>query len=78
MRGVMRAKPTRITPQVAVRIDALIGEAHMLLARELLGGTATERVAQAEQKLHDLRNEFAALTGLGFRFAACDGDLLEC
>ncbi len=72
----MRAEPTPITTQAAIKIDSLIAEAHTLLAKELLGGSATERVAQAEQKLHDLRNEFAALTGLGFRFAICDGELI--
>jgi hypothetical protein len=58
--------------QTAAWMDTQLAEIHTLLARELLRGTATAAVQAAEQKLHDLRNEFAALTGLGFRFAVLE------
>lgn len=62
--------------QSVIEIDEAIAEVHSLLMKELFAGTATPAVEAAEQKLHDLRNHFAALTGLGFKFAVCDGELM--
>jgi len=62
--------------ETAIWLDEQLGEIHTLLARELLRGTATAAVEAAEQKIHDLRNEFAALTGLGFRFAVLEEELV--
>jgi hypothetical protein len=59
----------RLTIGTVMRIDEVLAEVHALLANEMIAGTATRRVREAEQKLHDLRNEFAALAGLGFRLA---------
>ena len=61
--------------ETAIWLDDQLGEIHTLLAHELLQGTATPGVEAAEQKLHDLRNEFAGLTGLGFRFAVLEEEL---
>ena len=71
-------KPERhwLSTQTVIEIDTAIEQVHLLLVKEILAGTATPAVEQAEQKLHDLRNHFAALTGLGFRFAVCDGKLI--
>lgn len=62
--------------ETAVWMDEQLGQIHTLLAREMIRGTATSAVEAAEQKLHDLRNEFAALTGLGFRFAVLEEELV--
>ncbi len=72
----MTADRPLLNIQSIIEIDDVMGEIHGLLARELIAGEASPAVIQAEQKLHDLRNRFAALTGLGFKFAVCDGELV--
>ncbi len=72
----MIADPRCCDKQTAVWLDAQLGQIHSLLAGEMIRGTATAAVEAAEQKLHDLRNEFAALTGLGFRFAVLEEELV--
>ena len=60
----------------AIEIDGALAELHGLLVNEMLKGATSPVVEQAEQRVHDLRNQFAALTGLGFKFAVCDGELI--
>lgn len=67
----MAADAQPLDRQSIIKLDDRIAQVHGLLVEEMLAGSATARVQAAEQQLHDLRNEFAALTGLGFRFAAC-------
>ena len=60
----------------AIEVDEALAEIHALMVKELLAGRATPVIEQAEQMLHDLRNQFAGLTGLGFKFAVCEGELV--
>ncbi len=72
----MTAERPVLSIESVIEIDEAIAEVHGLLIKELFAGAADPVIHEAEQKLHDLRNRFAALTGLGFRFAVCDGELV--
>ncbi len=59
-----------ITKEQATKFDDDLLEVHSLLAEALVREDYVKRIEKAEQLMHDLRNEWMALTGLGLRCAS--------
>ena len=59
-----------IDQETAIKFDNAMLEVHSLLAEAMIRDNHLPRIEKAEQIMHDLRNEWAALTGLGLRFAS--------